>query len=615
MIDIFKVGVSIAMTSNASQVLGVMLTQLGGVNNAVTALNKNLASTQVVAAAAMTALAGGAVLMGLTAIVNKARNLNDELSRLKMLGGEFASSIGRARDAAFQTTFGAPTGTAGGNVAMQREISGIVGDPAIAAQLLPEVSRAAYVASFYTKEDPSKIAQNLLKMADVRGALLGDGPDGKKFINWEALKPDLEMAIKALVIQGGALSSGDLLGMVKQGSVPFRSMSAESAYLDMAEIASVLGGQRSGTALTSLFQQLIGGKMTKQTAQALTDAGMLLPTDWTSGRSGGVVVSPEGTRRFSAMERDPAQWFASQGQEKIRAYAEANGVSEVQAIFRLFGRQTTQRLVAEILSSEPQIARTREIAAGMKDYSGQYDDLLKENLTTNIRAFQSAWTTLMEALGAAAVPTAITLLQSLTTAIQGMTKWALDNPDTVTTLMHLTAGMGAFAIAIGAFAIGSAAAGALAVLNGPLGVAALAAGLTALAGSLSGFPSWLVSMVTGAAAGAGVGMRFGGAQGAVFGAALGGLTGVAINPPTGPDLNPSSDRPSRITNEPVGAGLRSWMGRLFGRDDRQEPLRVVVTNPQDIEQGVVGAVTRTLRLPSPGGFDPRGPGLLGVPPT
>ncbi len=478
------------MTSNTNQVLGVMLRDLGQVNGAVSALNKNLASTKVLAVAAMGALAGAAVLSGMWAIVGASRALNDELSRMKMLGGDFAATIDRTRSAAIANNRATPTTTAAQGVAMQREVSGILGDPKLAAELLPDVSKAAYVASFYTKEAPETIAQNLLKMADIRGALMTE-KDGKKVINWEALKPELDMAIKAMVIQGGMLKSGDLLGMIKQGSVPFRSMSAESAYLDMAELASTMGGQRTGTALTSLFQQFIGGKMTKQTAEALTAAGMLKAGDWTSGRSGGVVVTPSGTRRFAAMEGDPATFLAGEGEAKIKAYAEKEGISSTAAIFRLFGRQTSQRLVAEILSSEPQIRRSREIAGGMEGFQGQYAALMRENLTTNIQAFSAAWQTLMQVLGDAMVPTAIDLLQMLTKELHDMTEWVAANPDAVKTLAAVSAGIGAFMVVLGGAAVVGAVA-AMASLASPVGgLLAVAAGITALAAALDLVPEWL----------------------------------------------------------------------------------------------------------------------------
>lgn len=605
------------MTSNASQVLGVMLRDIGRVNGAVTALNSNLAKTKIIAVGAMTALAGTGVLVGLAAVIGKARELNDELSRMKMLGGEFAASIGRTRDVAFQTTFSTPTTTAGGNVQMQRELAGLLGDPELARQLVPEVSKAAYVASFYTQEDPSKIAQNLLKAADVRGALLSVGADGKRSINWEALKPELEWAIKALVIQGGMLKSGSLLQMISQGSVPFRAMSAQDAYIDMSEIASTFGGAKTGTALTSLFQQFIGGKMTKQTAEALTAAGMLRPGDWTSGRSGGVVVTPAGTRRFAAMEGGPAQWFANEGQAKIKAYAEQNGLSEVAAIFRLFGRQTTQRLIAEIQSSEPQIARSRQIAAGMPGYEAQYAGLLRENLTTNITAFSSAWTTLMKALGEPLIPTAIKLLQGLTDGLQAMTKWALANPDIAHDLTTLAAGFAAVAATIGLFAVGTAVAGAIGMLGGTAGLVLVATGLTALAvavlkvtGALDSLPAWLkfwqapqwpADMVPTPQAPI-----------PQIGVVPGGMPGDEL---VGVPFREGARMPGAVQGGRVGGP--GYVDNPFGRlrvrpppppqPEARGPVPVIVTNPDDVRRGQERAMERDLRRPAagPSFIDPR----------
>ena len=111
MIDVFRIGVHIGMTSNAAQVLGVLMRQLTGVQGSISHINENLGKMALLAGGAVAAFAGFEGLKGIWHVVEASKELNTQLTRTRQLGGEFATTLPQARSAAFRTAAEVPTFT------------------------------------------------------------------------------------------------------------------------------------------------------------------------------------------------------------------------------------------------------------------------------------------------------------------------------------------------------------------------------------------------------------------------------------------------------------------------------------------------------------------------
>lgn len=541
MIDVFKVGVHLGMTSNSGQVLSVMLRHLTGVEASQKRINENFKRMATLAAGAVSAFAGAAALRGIWSIVEASRKLNDELTRTKSLGGEFKATVAQARAVSFQTHYQVGVYTPSAVVRAQRELATQLPDQGAANALLPHMLKAAHIASQYTGEKPEEMIKNMSKVLDIRGQLFTQGPDGKSFIDPKKFMPEIEMMVKSLTLYGGFMNSQKLLQLATMAGVPAKTMSGPAFYSDLGESAAAGSPSRVGTGLTSLFSQLVGGTMPLHVAVEMQRMGMMGPGEW-HREAGKVVIGPEATRRFQEAMKNPIEYITGPLNDMMSGRG-MNDQEKLLEVFRLFGRQTTQRLVAEALSSEPQYARSRGIFNNIPGLDERWDLLQRENLTHNITAFTAAWQGLMEALGEAGIPTAITILQSLTGALHELTKTVEAHPNIAAgllgvagglaamavlggTITVLSAGLSALGAAFGAFGAGGVAAGALAVLTGPGGLIALALGIEMLGAKLNILPPWLIHMASGAAAGAGVGGMVGGAPGAVIGGVLGGVGGA-----------------------------------------------------------------------------------------
>jgi hypothetical protein len=473
-----------------------MLRHLTGVQHSVKQINSHFRTMAILAGGAMTAIGGAAAVRGIWSVVEASRKLNDELTRTKQLGGAFAQSVndGSARSSAFSTASSVPTFAPSDLVRMQRELGTQMQNPQAASQILPMAARIAASVSNYTGEDQETIVKNLIKVADIRGQIFSKGPDGKEHVDAAKLESELNAAGRGLILGGNYLKSNDLLQMARQSGVPAKTMTQEGFYAALMEMAVSQGASRTGTATTSLFSQLVGSTMPLHTAVEMQRMGMMTASEWHKERGGKVVIGTAATERFEKALKDPIGYITGPLNDLLTSKG-MNSDQKLMEVFRLFGRQTTQRLVAEALSNAPQFARARSMFGDIPDPSKQFGMLMNENLSVNIKALHEAWQGFMESLGSAGTPAAISILHGLTAALHELTAFSEQHPGTAAAILEIAAGLGALAaiggslqvaaIGLRAFAPALRIVGIALAMPGYAALGTIAGGLVRLAGALS----------------------------------------------------------------------------------------------------------------------------------
>jgi hypothetical protein len=453
MIDIFKVGVHVGMTTNASQVLATMLRELTGVHVKAGELAASLDNIKAAALGAGEIFVGWEVGKAIWHAIEGNRELNAQLEKTKQLGGEFAANLDKTRAAAFRTANDAPTSVVADNVRMAREIGATLGHPEAAGDMLTEATKVAYLAHNYTGETEEDIVKNLIRVADLRGQIYTTGADGQEHVDPAKLQAELNAAYKALVLGGGFVTSGGLFQMAKQGGAVAKEQTPEAFYAAGTEAAVAMGASRVGTAETSLMAQFIGGTMTAKVAEHLTEAGLLHSDEWRSDH-GHVVVDPKAARRFEPMMQDPIAWLENgEGGQAIKAYAMKESIPITAAIMQLFGRATTQRLASDAMSNEPQFARAREIYGNITDVQSAYKELHDNDLGTNLTEIASAWKSFMQAFSDAGTPLVIPFLHGLTDVIHLLMDGVANYPKLTEGLIGLAAGLAGLTVLGGALTI------------------------------------------------------------------------------------------------------------------------------------------------------------------
>ena len=623
-IDAYRIGVSIALSSNGDQVLGSLMRHLLGIHGAADIAEKKMKGLKIAALGAVGAVAGFSALKGIWDVIKASKELNEELERTKQLGGEFAGTVANARLAAFRTADQVRTNTPAENVRVQRELGTQLQNPQAAIDILPLAQKVAYVVSHYTGENQEDIVKNLVKTADIRAQIFTKGADGKEHVDPAKVMSEFEAAAKGLIVAGNYLKSNDLVQMARQAGVPAKSMTQEAFYANLVEMAVSQGASRTGTAVTSLFSQLVGGTMPVHTAVEMTRMGLMTKAQWHSDH-GHIVIDKEATDKFSGALKDPIKWITDvldplltkQGMDTQQKLAE---------VFKLFGRQTTQRLVAEALSSEPQFARVRSMVGNVPNVGAQYAMLQNEDLETNIKSLDVAWTGFMQALGEQGVPMAISILHGVTDGIHEFTGVLVATPAAGRLFLELSAGVAGLLTVSGGLTASSIALRGLTGELGALGPAAssfAAGGSGALGiGGLIGLLGRLSLVVAAFAAGGAIGdflsktfdhsgadahpvldpiikwaNRVTGADGS------GGLPQVATKFLPKPQMfvpfaQPAQHMPAIPTQQSFAPPPPPLPA------NSNQPVPVIVTNPADIAKGTIAHIAKQASRPQAGSTGP-----------
>lgn len=512
MIDVFRIGVHIGMTSNSGDLLGVMLRDLGRVDGAVSALRKNFAGLKTLAIGAFAVLAGSAALKGIWDMVEASKELNKQLENVKLMGGtaadqdkNYAGRVGELRQTAFNTSAQVPQITPAENVKILREASGQFGID-VAEKL--SVKLAQLEAQLQRDGKGGNLLEGL-KGIDQIGGIFTKGPHGEEVFDTKLIGGLLDKMRRGITASGGLLGPSDYLAFAKQAGLSAKQMDSDAIFGYMTEAMIAMGSSRAGTATGSLYQQIVGGTMTQKVAAELKKRGLL--HDYKVGRGGEVIPNTANVKNKELFEKNEFKWI----NDVVVPQLQKEGMNPrqiLEEIAHLFGRQTTQRLVGEIINNKPQFERTNQLYQQAMDIGQTQRELNENDLETNLRGLQGAWKGLMQAVGEAGVPAAIKIIQGLTAAIIALelaaanhptiTTWILDLSAALATLVAVGGGITVLSVALGPFATairalsGAVAASEAAGVAG--GLTAIGVGITSLIAPLAaavGFIGWVGSNV------------------------------------------------------------------------------------------------------------------------
>lgn len=485
------------MTSNAPEMLALLMTRLTGVHTGIQKANAQFATMAKLAAAAGAAYLGTKVVEGIWDTVKAAEKLNHELTKLRT-GAQLNDAQTQAADAlAFKIQQTVPGSNYAGNVKIQRELFGVFGDINEAQGLAPEVAAGSRAVSNYVDKD-TDLAQIAVKAMEIGGRI---GTDGK--IDPAKFHTEFDAMVRAIIASEGLLKPEDFLAFMKQAGPAARNMSTDALWGMGPAIMNAMGSSRAGTAMMSMFQQMIGHVVAgKRVALAMEEAHMLTPGKWKTERGGKVVMDPDAVPDQAGFMANPMEWLHDH-LNQMRQDKDKNGkpldvLRIVQEIFQLSSRQTTARLINDIDSNWSVIAKEQQRFQnlGKDGIAGFNKTQNNEDLSVNVHNLKESWDAFMTALGKPGIPIAIGILHGLTDTINFMASVAAAHPTLAAWLEGIAAGLGAIAAVGGtAAAIGLT----LRVVAGGLGAIGTALSATGF-GSLVTVAAGLTSLGAGVAA-------------------------------------------------------------------------------------------------------------------
>jgi hypothetical protein len=195
------------------------------------------------------------------------------------------------------------------------------------------------------------------------GELMGRFTDPKTHLpDVGKLEHFLDLGAKTNSASHGKINAQTWLGLAQQGGPAISGMD-DKGLLTMAIVAQAMGGMRAGTALTGLYQQMVGGTMAESKARKLNELGLV--GGYSVGRGGHINWAKGAlSGEFSeTLKQDPLAAV-----QVMKKAMEGKGLDTIEKqvpyLFEILGRQTTQRIVHELLRNSTQNVQERDRILG-----------------------------------------------------------------------------------------------------------------------------------------------------------------------------------------------------------------------------------------------------------
>lgn len=637
-IDVFRIGVHLGMTSNAASVLGLMLRHLTGVQGSINHINQNLGRMAVLAGGAVAAFAGFEALKGLWHLVEASKELNHELTKLQVGARLTDAQTNAAKSLAFKVGTDVRGTNVAENVKMQRELFGVFGNMDTAQQLLPMVAMGSRVTSQYTDKN-TDLAQIAIRALELRGHITKDHK-----IDPKAFADEFNAMVRSILASEGLVDPQKLFAFIKQAGPAVRNMTGEQMWGMAPAIMNALGAERAGTATMSLFSQFVGHVVAgKRVAVAMEEAGMLTPGKWRVERGGKVRMDQDAVPDQKGFAEHPFTWL----HERMEALRNRKGkdgkqiddIDVLQRLFQFSSRATTARLISDIDANWAIIQNEERRWKQMPKPEVAFREQNQKDLSVNINNMHQAWKNFAAALGDQGVPSAIAILTRMTDALHYLTIQVNAHPDAARHIMELAAALSALMVVGGTLTVVSIALRGLVI---PLRALAAVGGLATMGTGLSGVATGL-GLLAGALA------RLSGPLGLVLGLMPkatqgpevdypGGMKGIRVAPPGAPlglqgprgfeldardrwrRIPGSEEMPTPNVPDPRAPNGIPRTGPAFGpqsqRGSASDPLHVVVQNGRDLATGVSNHQADQMNRPASGSATPdlrQNPFMPGLP--
>lgn len=303
-----------------------------------------------------------------------------------------------------------------------RESVGMFGGLDIAKQVAPTIAalNAANSGLFGGKigSIDEGAARAVMRFNDMRG----------KTNNAKEFLAGLDLAQRMVTGSGGALKFGDLEQFAKTGGAAFKGLS-DQGIMNMATLMQEQGGARTGTALMSLYQNLIAGRTSKKTMANLVDAGLAEVGEVVSGSVGGKQIKSTVLKNIKdeqMLREDPAGWLMKYGTEAARRAGKTTDSEVIGFMNNLVSNRQGSNMAANFTTQQAQALRDAKLVANAKGTQGTIDEYRKTSAGAEAD-FIAAWESLKVEMGRGFLPTVTKILTTGTEMFRAMSDWSQKN--------------------------------------------------------------------------------------------------------------------------------------------------------------------------------------------
>jgi hypothetical protein len=327
-------------------------------------------------------------------------DLNAEISNYR-LSGASPANVRAAVEASYAASSRVPSIGVAENLEMLREVAGETGDDAGARAIISDLAQARAVLGRATGKNSKQDMVRLFKFIGLRGGAI----DEKNHrIDVGKFREELDGSTRALVAGQGLITSNDLNQLARQAGPMAKGMSLDDLFA--ATLASIedMGGSRTGTSMTAMGRQVLGGIMTGKATKHWKERGLIQgkeDVDWHATKAGGIVVDkPENAIAGYdvLMKQGVKAWVDQIARPAMERAGITDRTKQNAELYQWGGTETSRRLLSLALTGGEQleaVAERYKKAMGI----GGYDKVLAgQDLGTSIEGLKKSLDTLTTSL-------------------------------------------------------------------------------------------------------------------------------------------------------------------------------------------------------------------------
>jgi hypothetical protein len=488
--DVYRIGVTLAMGGNVPQTLSAISRQLLHVHTQVNQLQGGFNRLGMAIGGAMTAMAGSGILRGMAKVVEHGNELV-KIQRDIAQAGVKAVEVQEAYAKAWELTAKYKNMSAVDILKMQNDARQTFGDQHMAThEIEPFVRAGSFLRAFQGKEKGAASHDQLL--AEMNAALKSGELAGK--IKPEDMKEHVNLLTAMKVAFGSQVKIQQYLTAQRAGGVALRNTDDAFRYGIFPALVQE-NGPNAGVMLMTAFNKIVAGTgIRTDSARAMADMGLLDERKVEYDKTGRVAkIGMDGIKGGHLFATNPAKWVMEVMKPLLDAKVGNDPIAQSQWISKMFPDRNAAKAITEVIQQFPKLEKdAQNILKVLKDFEGY----TKGSWDYQLQSFHTQWKNFLDAMGAPLVKSATENLEKINNAMVGWSQWASrsENADFIVNL-------GKGIVVLGAAFVGAGAA-AIMLAIGPAGW--LVGGLVALGAAFLVFEPQFTFFVENVKKGAGI---------------------------------------------------------------------------------------------------------------
>lgn len=404
----FEVGVHLTTKNDISGVLAVISKELLGLTTGVGKLRQEFEGLNKLLIGGVAIGAGIAVAHVYKDLAKHGEELLNQKERLIRLGRTEKEVAAATAEAYGKIAKAVPTAAASTILKTAGELYSVTGDWTKAMAAAPMALKIDALVSNAIGKQVEGEGFKLWRSLEMKGITAA---------NPELTNKLLDAFIKDIVGSGGKLSAADYQAMARTGGAAWMRLSPQFAAGPLSVVAADLGGDRTGTAIMSLYQFLTGANtLSKQQGDVLRKAGLLDMSKVTTDLGGRLNVGPGGIVGSAQGINDPYAWATNILNPALQKMSGGDrGVMD-----SLLGKIGRNRNVIRMLQifTDPdfrvQIEKDMTNWAQAMGIDQGYAHMIAYNPKAIEAAYEAQKTSMLEAIGAPLMQAAIPVMKEIT---------------------------------------------------------------------------------------------------------------------------------------------------------------------------------------------------------